>query len=277
MQPIDNDVARHRRLPGPAARAFVRWAVRLRLADHRALALVLLVLCLGAVPLSLRAAGGDQSAASHSALESTTSTLSGRSSARSTGSSGSFGETSADRSSEAASRSKSREAPATSPSASAKQKSKASPKSAGPVRPVAGLTQVQMDHAKTIVEVGEQLDMPKRAYVVAVATSMQETNLLNLANGWLPESLGFKNDGTGYDHDSVGLFQQRPASGWGSVQELMDPATSARKFYQALSRIPGWDTWSLTVAAQTVQGSAFPDAYAKHETRAAVVVDALTR
>jgi hypothetical protein len=118
--------------------------------------------------------------------------------------------------------------------------------------------------------------MPKRAYVIAVATAMQETNLLNLANTGLPESLDYNNDGTGYDHDSVGLFQQRPASGWGSVQELMDPATAARKFYQALATIPGWESMALTVAAQAVQVSAFPDAYAQHEWQAQTVVDALT-
>lgn len=118
--------------------------------------------------------------------------------------------------------------------------------------------------------------MPQRAYVVAIATAMQESNLRNLANPALPVSLSIPNDGSGVDHDSVGLFQQRPASGWGTVQELMDPATSARKFYQALSRVPGWDTLPVTVAAQSVQRSAFPDAYAKHQPRAETIVDALT-
>jgi hypothetical protein len=269
MQLIDNDVGHRRRRPGPAARAFVRWAVRLRPADQRALLLALLIVCLGAGPLSLREAGSGQPAASHSASESSIGTLSAdRSAGRSAGRSG-----------EVAARSQNREAPV-SPSAkahpeSARSKS-ARPKSK-PVKPVAGLTQQQMDHAKTIVAVGEQLKMAKRAYVVAIATAMQETNLRNLANAWLPSSLSIKNDGTGYDHDSVGLFQQRPASGWGSVPELMDPATSARKFYQALSRIPGWDKWSVTVAAQAVQGSAFPYAYAKHEARAQAVVNALTK
>jgi hypothetical protein len=143
--------------------------------------------------------------------------------------------------------------------------------------PVAGLSRTQMDHARTIVRVGQQMNLPERAYVIAVATSMQETNLRNLANTGVPASLHKANDGVGYDHDSVGLFQQRPASGWGSPDELMDPATSARKFYQALQDVPGWQHLPLTVAAQEVQGSAFPDAYAKHQDEAEAVVAALTK
>ncbi len=142
--------------------------------------------------------------------------------------------------------------------------------------PVAGLDQTQMNHAATITATAKQMGLPPRAAVIGVATSLQETNLHNLANTGLPESLNQANDGTGYDHDSVGLFQQRPASGWGPVNQLMDPATSARKFYQHLDQVPGWQTMPVTVAAQTVQGSAFPDAYAQHQGQAEAVVNALT-
>jgi hypothetical protein len=145
------------------------------------------------------------------------------------------------------------------------------------VAPVAGLTQTQMNHAKTIVDTADQMRLPTQAAVVAVATAMQETNLRNLANTGLPESQTLPNDGTGFDHDSVGLFQQRPASGWGPVDELMDPATSTRKFLTALQDVPGWQDMPVTVAAQTVQGSAFPDAYAKHQPTAETVVDAITK
>lgn len=145
------------------------------------------------------------------------------------------------------------------------------------VTPVAGLDQTQMNHAKTIVQTAEQMKLPTKAAVIAVSTSMQETNLRNLANTGLPESQNLPNDGTGYDHDSVGLFQQRPASGWGPVDQLMDPATSAKKFYQALDQVPGWQDMPVTVAAQTVQGSALPDAYAQHEPAAQAVVNAITK
>jgi hypothetical protein len=143
--------------------------------------------------------------------------------------------------------------------------------------PVAGLTQTQMNHAKTIVAEAHKMHLPKQAAIIAIATAMQETNLRNLANTGLPESQDLPNDGTGFDHDSVGLFQQRPASGWGPVDQLMDPPTSTRKFLQALQQVDGWQDMPVTVAAQTVQGSAFPDAYAKHQDTAETVVDALTK
>ena len=153
------------------------------------------------------------------------------------------------------------------------------PKPPAPPKPpatVAGLSQSQTRYAATIVKVGQELKLPTRAYVVAIATALQESNLQNLANPALPESLDLPNDGLGYDHDSVGLFQQRTSSGWGTVAELMDPATSARRFYQALAQIGGWPDMPISAAAQSVQQSAFPDAYAQHESQADEIVDALT-
>ncbi|MDG4809812.1 hypothetical protein O7634_23935 [Micromonospora sp. WMMD1120] len=143
-------------------------------------------------------------------------------------------------------------------------------------RPVAGLDQAQMDNAKIIVDVGLEMKMPRRALVVALATAMQESNLYNLASDVLPESAEYPNQGSGSDHDSVGLFQQRPSSGWGTVAQLMRPSYAARAFYSALNEIPGWQDMSVTAAAQSVQISAFPDAYAQHEDRATVVAAALT-
>jgi hypothetical protein len=141
--------------------------------------------------------------------------------------------------------------------------------------PVAGLSTTQMANAKTIIAVGEQMQLPKRAYIVALATAMQESKLANLANWNSAESLAIPHEGTGGDWDSVGLFQQRPSSGWGTIQELMTPAVSARRFYQALAHVPDWANLPITVAAQSVQGSAFPDAYADDEPVATAVVDAL--
>ncbi|MBM0279918.1 hypothetical protein [Micromonospora tarensis] len=142
-------------------------------------------------------------------------------------------------------------------------------------RPVAGLDQAQMDNAKVIVDVGLEMKMPRRALVVALATAMQESNLYNLASDVLPESAEYPNQGSGSDHDSVGLFQQRPSSGWGTVAQLMRPSYAARAFYSALNEIPGWQDMSVTAAAQSVQISAYPDAYAQHEDRATVVASAL--
>ncbi|GGR74960.1 hypothetical protein GCM10010169_18680 [Micromonospora fulviviridis] len=142
-------------------------------------------------------------------------------------------------------------------------------------RPVAGLDQRQMDNAKAIVDVGLAMKMPRRALVVAVATAMQESDLYNLASDVLPESFDYPHQGSGSDHDSIGLFQQRPSSGWGTVAEIMRPAYAARAFFTALKEVPGWTELSLTAAAQAVQVSAFPDAYAQHEQRATTVVAAL--
>ncbi|MGK5443585.1 hypothetical protein ACSNN7_17455 [Micromonospora sp. URMC 105] len=143
-------------------------------------------------------------------------------------------------------------------------------------RPVAGLTQAQMDNAKVIVDVGVGMKVPRRGLIVAIATAMQESNLYNLASDVLPESYDHPHQGSGSDHDSVGLFQQRPSSGWGTVAQLMRPAYAARAFYAALLEVPGWQELSVTAAAQAVQISAFPDAYAPHEQRATTVVAALT-
>ncbi|MGY4911425.1 hypothetical protein [Micromonospora aurantiaca (nom. illeg.)] len=142
-------------------------------------------------------------------------------------------------------------------------------------RPVAGLDQRQMDNAKAIVDAGREMRMPRRALVVAVATAMQESDLYNLASDVLPESFDHPHQGSGSDHDSVGLFQQRPSSGWGTVAQLMRPAYAARAFYAALREVPGWEDMSVTAAAQAVQVSAYPDAYARHEKRATTVVAAL--
>jgi hypothetical protein len=141
--------------------------------------------------------------------------------------------------------------------------------------PVAGLSEVQMDNAKAIVRTGHDMGMPRRGLIIGVATAMQESNLLNLANDALPESLNHPNQGTGWDHDSVGLFQQRPASGWGPVDQLMDPAYATAQFFNVLRQVPGWEQMPLTDAAQAVQVSAFPDLYAQHEDAATQVVDAI--
>ncbi|WP_203981492.1 hypothetical protein [Planosporangium flavigriseum] len=142
-------------------------------------------------------------------------------------------------------------------------------------RPVTGVSQAAMDHAVTIIEVGRQMNLPRRAYVVAIMTALQETALRNLANSTVPESLNYAHQGVYQNFDSVGLFQQRSSQGWGSVAELMDPATAARLFYQRLVKVPRWQAMSPGDAAQAVQRSAFPRAYDKQRARAERIVDAV--
>ena len=103
--------------------------------------------------------------------------------------------------------------------------------------------------------------MPERAITIALATALQESALRNLDHG---------------DRDSLGLFQQRPSKGWGSAAQIRDPVYSAREFYAHLAKVPGYSRLPLTEAAQRVQRSGFPQAYAKHEPDATLLAAALT-
>ncbi|MBA3489214.1 MAG: hypothetical protein H0T78_06645, partial [Longispora sp.] len=134
----------------------------------------------------------------------------------------------------------------------------------------------QVANAATIIASGKARGIPARGWVIALATSMQESTLRNLANSDVPLSLALPHQGVGSDHDSVGLFQQRPlppdgAGTWGTVPELMTPSISAGKFYNAMVRVTNWQTRPVTEVAQIVQRSAFPDAYAKWEPQAAML------
>ena len=119
----------------------------------------------------------------------------------------------------------------------------------------------QLANAATIVAVGRSLGVSDYGLVVALATAMQESSLRNIDYGHL---------------DSVGLFQQRPSAGWGNVSQLTDPVYAARLFYggptnpnkgktRGLLDIAGWESLTVTQAAQKVQKSAYPNAYAKWE------------
>ncbi|MFG1661327.1 M23 family metallopeptidase [Micromonospora chersina] len=138
-----------------------------------------------------------------------------------------------------------------------------------------GLDPVQLANTSKITSMGRRLGLPERGLVVAIAAALQESSLRNLANPVYPASQQLTTEGIGSDHDSVGLFQQRPSAGWGSVQELMTPEIAAERFYNALQKTPGWQTMSVAQAAQAVQHSAYPDAYAKWEPAASRVVGAM--
>ncbi|WP_412749634.1 C40 family peptidase [Krasilnikovia sp. M28-CT-15] len=113
------------------------------------------------------------------------------------------------------------------------------------------LAPAQIGNARIIYTVAVQRGLPTRASVIAIATALQESHLYNLD--------------TAVDHDSLGLFQQRPSQGWGTPAQILDPAYASNAFYDRLVGINGWQAMSLTEAAQKVQRSAFPDAYAKWE------------
>ncbi|MGW5906511.1 C40 family peptidase [Streptomyces althioticus] len=118
----------------------------------------------------------------------------------------------------------------------------------------------QVPNARTIQATGVAMDIPARGQVVALATALQESGLRNLTYG---------------DRDSLGLFQQRPSMGWGTANEILDPVHASTKFYEGLKKVSGWQSLSITQAAQAVQKSGFPDAYAKWEQLATALQKAI--
>ena len=134
-----------------------------------------------------------------------------------------------------------------------------------------GLTAEMSANAATIIRVGKSLGVSDYGLVIALAAAMQESSLRNLDYG---------------DRDSLGLFQQRPSTGWGTPAQLTDPVYASKLFFGGASNpnkgntnglldIAGWQSKTVTQAAQAVQRSAYPDAYAKWEASAWVWLDLL--
>ncbi len=119
----------------------------------------------------------------------------------------------------------------------------------------------QAENAALIAAISVRRGMPARAATIAIATAYQESKLVNIDYG---------------DRDSLGLFQQRPSQGWGTRRQILDPEYSINAFYDALAKVDGYESMRVTVAAQRVQRSAFPEAYADHEADARVLASALT-
>ncbi|MER5702673.1 hypothetical protein ABT023_12110 [Micromonospora sp. NPDC002296] len=119
----------------------------------------------------------------------------------------------------------------------------------------------QTANVKAIIAATKKAGMDERAAVISIGTALQESKLENLGH------LGDRND-----HDSQGLFQQRPTSGWGTPEQITDPEYSTLAFLKGLKQVDGWQDMPLTQAAQTVQVSAYPDAYAQWEQQAADLV-----
>ncbi|CAN5493088.1 hypothetical protein BH10ACT6_BH10ACT6_05970 [soil metagenome] len=131
-------------------------------------------------------------------------------------------------------------------------------------RPGSQLTGEMAANARVIIQVGRRLGVPDRGIVVALTAAAQESGLRNLTFG---------------DRDSVGIFQQRPSKGWGSKAQLLDVNHAAKLFYggpsnpnkgftRGLLDIADWQDTTIAQAAQAVQISAYPDAYAKWESSA---------
>ena len=151
------------------------------------------------------------------------------------------------------------------------------------------LNRTQLTHAATIIETGSGIDGVSRdGLVIALMAALTESTLRMLSNtSAYPESANYPNDGDGGDHDSLGLFQMRPQSGWGTVAELMDPVYQAEAFFggptgpnhpspRGLLDIPGWEDMDKGEAAQAVEVSAYPDRYRNYEPVAEAILSTLT-
>ena len=123
------------------------------------------------------------------------------------------------------------------------------------------LSDVQARNASLVAAIAVRRGMPAHAATIALAAALQESKLYNLRGG---------------DRDSLGLFQQRPSQGWGTPAQILDPVHATNAFYDALARVDRYDTLPVTVAAQRVQRSGYPSAYAVYENDARALASALT-
>lgn len=157
-----------------------------------------------------------------------------------------------------------------------------SARSGGAATEVGDLTPAQLANAGAIIQEGRRRNVPLQGIVVALATASQESHFTNYANDGrgndlvfyqrdVAQSLALPHEAVGSDHGSVGVFQQQ-WPWWGTLADLMDPTKSAGKFYESLLEVPGWQSMPVTVAAQRVQRSAYPDAYADDEALARQLV-----
>jgi len=119
----------------------------------------------------------------------------------------------------------------------------------------------QAGNAAIISAVALRRGLSTRAVTIAIATALQESKLRNLRFG---------------DRDSIGLFQQRPSQGWGTVEQILDPVYASNAFYDKLVKVKDYLTRPLTEVAQDVQRSGAPTAYAQHEDEAQALAAALT-
>lgn len=134
----------------------------------------------------------------------------------------------------------------------------------------------QLSNAMSIIQAGNEAGVGAQGQKIALMTALQESTLRNLANPGVAGSMDLAHEGTGSDHDSVGLFQQRPSMGWGTVQEIMTPSKSASVFYSRLKDVQGWESMPPGRAAQSVQRSATPTAYDKWEPTAGALMASLS-
>ncbi|MGO3089954.1 MAG: peptidoglycan DD-metalloendopeptidase family protein, partial [Galactobacter sp.] len=131
----------------------------------------------------------------------------------------------------------------------------------------------QWKNIQTVLKTVDESGMGKRAAIITMETVLVESKGRNYANVNVPASMNLPHEAVGEDHDSVGLFQQRPSMGWGEPKQLLDPVYATNKFLSTLAKVPNWENRRFGDAAQAVQISGVPDAYDKWESAATAIVN----
>jgi len=125
--------------------------------------------------------------------------------------------------------------------------------------PVVGYDDDQLSNAQIIAPVGADRGIPARGQIIAVAAAIGDSGLRNLGQ-------------LGAVGQPLGLFGRRPGTGWGSPAQLIDPVYAAGMFFDKLVTVPHWQTRTLADAAQAVEHSTHPGAYARWEPDATAIV-----
>lgn len=130
--------------------------------------------------------------------------------------------------------------------------------------------------AQTITTGAQIAGVDRNAALVAGIAGMVESSLRNLSNvGSYPETGSLPDiDGDGSDHDSCGIWQMRPDSGWGTPTECCTIDYEVAAFFggptgpnngspHGLLDLGDWESEYSTPgeAAQAVEVSAYPDRY----------------
>ncbi|CAB4941781.1 unannotated protein [freshwater metagenome] len=129
------------------------------------------------------------------------------------------------------------------------------------------LSTAQVANVRAVLTATRNAGGNRNAQIIALMTAMQESRFCNIQFG---------------DRDSLGLFQQRPSQGWcsGGVA-CLNPTWATQGFLgvsaytsnPGLFDISGWESLSKTLAADRVQRSCCPNAYAQWEPMATTLAD----
>ena len=122
--------------------------------------------------------------------------------------------------------------------------------------PLPGLSTAAAANARTVAATAS-VRGGQQAALIAMTTGLTESDMFVLTNPNNPAGNLYPHQGIGYDHDSLGIFQQRPS--WGTAAQRMDPVTSTGLFLDQLLSLRDWQSLPPWDAAQAVQVSAFPD------------------